>query len=147
MTTIYTRLFLIHRDIKDEFITVKLRGYLADIKSNIPLKMYCKCINYGTKGKSVLYLKCLRSVHGITNTHLLSYLNLVSDTKSNSLKLNLNNPCVVNNTIDTYQIKIVCNLYSINISCMSSRVVDEMIKCKNIMYKKLLTGDARNTEI
>ena len=92
---------------KNDIVTVRLRGKLAELMvANAP-EIYKKYVSVNLKGELVLYVESLNALYGIMKAALLFYLKFVKNLKSIGFELNPYDPCVANKIVDGVQLTVV----------------------------------------
>jgi hypothetical protein len=85
----------LHADLDKEVIML-LRGKLAGLMVQVNPELYGPYLQKSKKGESILYVKMLKAMYGLSRSALLFYLKLVKDLMDCGFELNPYNPCMAN---------------------------------------------------
>ena len=97
-------------------IIMVIRGRLADILIKIAPGVYKKYATKDKHGNTVLYVKLLKALYGLTEASLMFYQKLLKDLEAKGFKTNPYDPCVANKEINGSQFTIVWHVDDLKLS-------------------------------
>jgi hypothetical protein len=112
----------LHAD-SDEYITMILKGRLAELMVKVAPNLYRKYISVDAKGLAILYVKMQKAIYGLLRSALLFYKKLVSDLESTGFKLNPYDPCVPNKTANGTQMTVCWHVDNLKVSHVDPKEV------------------------
>ncbi len=110
-----------------------LDGHLGQYKPHV----YGPYTFVDKSGQKLLLVQCLSALYGTMVAELLYYKKFVKSLPEQGFKLNLNDVCVVNKTVNDKQIKTFFHVDDCNISYESSKVVDATIDWLQAEYESI----------
>ena len=111
---------------KNDIVTVRLRGKLAELMVATAPEIYKKYVPVNRKGELVLYVEALNALYGIMKAALLWYKKFVKNLKSIGFELNHYDPCVSNKIVDGAQLTVVWHVNDLKVSHVDGGVVTQM---------------------
>ena len=101
---------------KNDIVTVRLRGKLAELMVATSPEIYKKYVSVNSKGELVLYVEALNDLYGVINSALLFYIKFVKNLKSIGFELNPHDPCVANKIVNGAQLRVVWHVDDLKVS-------------------------------
>ncbi len=105
-----------------------IHGLLVYILGSIAPDVYEPYVMVGKKGEKQLLVQCLTALYGTMVALLLYYKKYVKSLKLNGFRLNLYDPCMVNEQVKGEQLTVCFHVDNCKISHLIPKVVDKTIE-------------------
>ena len=111
---------------EDKMILMRLRGKFVDIMCQVNPEHEPNVI-YDSKGRKILYVRCVRSIYGCIEAAILWYELYVNTLMKMGFKVNPYDKCVANAMINGKQCTLAWYVDDNKISHVDSKVIDDIL--------------------
>jgi hypothetical protein len=118
----------------DDYVSMCLRGRLAEIMVNTSPGIYRKCVSIGSNNTPILYVKLQKALYGCLRSALLFYLKLLADLEDNGFVWNCYDPCVANKVIHDKQFTTTLHVDDLKLSHVNEKEVTKAIDWLKSIY-------------
>ena len=132
---------------EDDKVILYMRGELSELLMMTYPSIYRKWITVNKKGETVLYIKSLNAIYGITKAALLLYNKFVGYLTSVIFKLDPYGTCVANKIINDKKMIVVWNVDGTKVSHYSKKIFTRMEKWLSKTYKRIFEDGSGKMKI